>query len=267
MKYRRAAVCLSAALGLALAQTASHKIPDDLRFEVASLRPAQPNQQGGGIRPAPGGQRYLANNAPVRTMLMVAYRIKPEQVIGAPDWVDNDRWDMDAKAEKASDPDELHVMLKNMLVDRCGLKFHLETKEMPIYALTVEKSGPKMTAHPAESAGVPWIDQTFVKPPLQVRLHATSVDMNYFAFQLATRLDKPVTDLTGIKGDYDFDLTFTRELPPNIPEGALVNGQPLDTSGPTIFEALKSQLGLKLEARKGPATVFVIDSIHKPTEN
>jgi|SRR6185437_11619927 len=267
MKYRRAAVCLSAVFGLALAQTAPHKIPDDLRFEVASLHPAQPNQPNSAIRPAPGGQRYLANNAPVTMMIMVAYRIKPEQVIGAPDWVNNDRWDMDAKAEKASDSDELHVMLKNMLVDRCGLKFHLETKEMPIYALSVDKGAPKMTPHAAESAGVPWIDQTLVKPPLQVRLHATAVDMPYFAFQLATRLDKPVTDMTNIKGDYDFDLTFTRELPPNVPADALVNGQPIDTSGPSLFEALKQQLGLKLESRKGPATVFVIDAIHMPTEN
>jgi uncharacterized protein (TIGR03435 family) len=91
--------------------------------------------------------------------------------------------------------------------------------------------------------------------------------MDYFAFRLAARMDRPVVDQTGIKGGYDFDLAYTRELPPGIPENAMINGAPIDTSGPTIYEAVRQQLGLRLDAKKAPAQVMVIDHVEKPTEN
>jgi uncharacterized protein (TIGR03435 family) len=98
-------------------------------------------------------------------------------------------------------------------------------------------------------------------------MKATSAPMEYFAFRLAERMDRPVIDQTGIKGGYDFDLAYTMELPPGIPENAMVNGSPIDTSGPTIYEALRQQLGLRLDAKKAPAQVIVIDHLEKPTEN
>src|SRR5262249_47453694 len=107
---------------LVFAQTT--KIPSDLRFEIASLKPSEGPQPGGGIRPAPGGQRYQAANCPIKLMIQVAYHLKPEQIVGGPSWLDTDRYDMQAKAEKPSTVDELHVMLMNMLVDRLQLKFH-----------------------------------------------------------------------------------------------------------------------------------------------
>jgi uncharacterized protein (TIGR03435 family) len=76
-----------------------------------------------------------------------------------------------------------------------------------------------------------------------------------------------VIDRTNLKGGYDFVLNFTRELPPGIPEGAKINGEPIDTSGANIFEALRQQLGLKLEAQKGPVETMVIDHVEKPAEN
>ena len=88
--------------------------------------------------------------------------------------------------------------------------------------------------------------------------------MDYFAWRLGQSLDRPVVDQTGLEGGYDFELSFTRDLPPGIPEGAQINGAPIDTSGPTVFEAVKRQLGLKLTAQKGPAPVIVIDHIEKP---
>ena len=80
-------------------------------------------------------------------------------------------------------------------------------------------------------------------------------------------MDRPVVDKTNLKGGYDFDLAFTREPPPNLPEGAKLNGEPLDTSGPTIFQALRQQLGLKLERQKGPVDILAIDHAEKPAEN
>ena len=242
------------------------KIPDDLRFEVASLKPSTGDGRGGGIRPAPGGQRYEATNCPIKLMIQVAYRVKADQIIGGPAWLDTDRFDMEAKAEKPSSGDELHVMLINMLKDRVQLKFHREKKEMAMYALTVDKGGSKMTPHEAANAGDPWIDQA-VEKFLHIRMKATYAPMDYFAFRLSQMMDRPVVDLTNLRGGFDFSLEYTRELPPAFPENGKINGEDPDTSGPTVFAAVKQQLGLELKAQKGPVEVIVIDRAEKPNDN
>jgi len=91
--------------------------------------------------------------------------------------------------------------------------------------------------------------------------------MDYLAFRLSPFLDHPVVDLTNLKGAYDFTLEYTRDLPPEFPAGAKINGEDPDTSGPTLAEALKQQLGLELKAGKGPVEVIVIDHIEKPSGN
>jgi len=242
------------------------RIPPDLRFEVASLKPSLEQGPGGGIRPAPGGQRYQARNCPIKLMIQVAYRVKAEQIVGGPEWLSTDRFDMDAKAEKPSNADELHMMLMNLLVDRLNLKFHREKKDMAIYALTVDKRGPKLTPHEAGSAGDPWIDQNQARF-LHVQMKATSAPMEYLAFRLSMLLDRPVVDLTNLQGGYDFTLEFTQDLPPGFPEGGKINGEDPDTSGPTLFDAVKQQLGLNLKAERGLADVIVIDHVEKPTAN
>jgi uncharacterized protein (TIGR03435 family) len=199
-------------------------------------------------------------------MIQVAYRVKAEQIVGGPGWLDTERFDMEAKAEKPSSADELHVMLMNMLVDRLQLKFHQEKREMQIYALTVDKDGPKLTPHDATNGGDAWIDQTEA-PFLHIRLNATYAPVDYFAFRLSQLMDRPVADLTKLHGGYDFSLEYTRELPYGFPEGGKINGQEPDTSGPTIFAAVKQQLGLELRAQKGPVDVIVIDHADMPTGN
>jgi uncharacterized protein (TIGR03435 family) len=91
--------------------------------------------------------------------------------------------------------------------------------------------------------------------------------MDYFAWRLGQMLDRPVIDQTRLKGGYDFELAFTRDLPPGLSEGALLNGAPIDTSGPNLFAALRQQLGLRLDAQKGPVDIMVIDHAEKPAEN
>jgi uncharacterized protein (TIGR03435 family) len=238
----------------------------NLTFEVASLKPSPKDTRPGGIRPTPGGERYEANGCPLKLMIQVAYRLKAEQVVGGPAWMDTDLFDMNAKAEKPSTTDELHLMLQNLLAERFKLQFHRSAKEMPMYALTVDKGGPKMQAHQAASAGDPWIDQAQDKP-FHLNLTATFAPMDYFAWRLSMLMDLPVVDHTGLKGGYDFKLLYTRDVPPNIPEGAQLNGQPIDTSGPTIFEALRQQLGLKLDKTKGPVDTMAIDHVEKPDAN
>ncbi len=237
-----------------------------LKFEVSSIKPSQPGDPRSGIRPAPGGERYVASNITLKQMITVAYRIKADQVTGGPGWMDADGYDMNAKAERPSTLEELHVMLQDLLADRFKLRFHRESKELPMYALTVDKDGPKLKPHEAQSAGDPWIDQTQDHFP-QTTCHATFAPMDYFAWRLSMILDRPVVDQTNLKGGNDFDLKFTQELPPNIQPGALLNGEAIDTSGPTIFEAIRRQLGLKLERQKGPVDILVIDHAEKPVEN
>jgi uncharacterized protein (TIGR03435 family) len=262
---RRHAVCILFAASL-LAQ-APAGIPPDLRFEVASLKPSTAEGTGYGIRPAPGGQRYVAVNCPIKLMIQVAYRVKADQITGGPGWLDTERFDMEAKAEKPSSGDELHVMLMNMLVDRLQLKFHREKREMPMYALTVDKGGPKqLTPHEAANGGEPWIDQNQEKF-LHIKMKATSAPMDYFAFRLSQLMDRPVVDLTNLHGGYDFSLEFTRDLPPGFPEGGKINGEEPDTSGPAVFTAVQQQLGLELKARRGPVDVIVIDRAERPAAN
>jgi len=241
-------------------------VPASLRFEVASLKPSLPGGRGGGIRPSPGGERYVATNISLRVLIQVAYRVKDDQVVGGPGWMSSDLFDMNAKAEKPSSAEELHVMLQNLLADRFQLRFHRETKELPVYLLAVDKNGSKLTAHEAQSAGDPWIDQS-VDRILHVKMSAKFAPMEYFAWRLGQLVDRPVVDQTGLKGGYDFELSFTRDLPPGFNENTRLNGEPLDTSGPTLFEALRQQLGLKLEAQKAPVGIMVIDHAEKPSEN
>ena len=248
---------------LVRAQAPASNLPS---FEVASLKPSPPGGRGGGIRPQQGGERYVATNVPLRLLIMVAYRVKTDQVVGGPDWMNTDTFDMNAKAEKPSSVEDLHLMLQNLLAERFKLRFHRETKELPVYVLAVDKNGPKVTPHEAASAGDPWIDQS-VEQVVRVKMSARFVPMDYFAWRLGQVLDRPVIDQTKLKGGYDFELAYTRELPAGIPEGARLNGEVIDTSGPNIFAALKQQLGLKLEPQKGPVEIMVIDHAEKPVEN
>ena len=234
-----------------------------LTFEVASLRPTQGASDFAGIRPAPGGERYVASNMSLRLLLMVAWSVKPEQINGGPSWVDSDRWDMQAKAERPSSTEELHAMLENLLVERFQLKFHRDTKELPAYVLSVDKNGPKLTPHSAQNAGEQWID-TKIERVVQVKMTATLAPMRYFAWRLSQALDRPVIDRTGLTGGFDFTLSYTRDLPPGMRPGALLNGEPIDTSGLNIFEALRQQLGLDLKPQRGPVEVYVIDHAEKP---
>jgi len=199
-------------------------------------------------------------------MIQVAYRLKPEQIVGGPDWVASDTWDLNAKTDKQATTDDLRLMLQDLLAERFHLKLRRDTKALPAYILSVDKSGPKLTPHQPTHAGDQWIDQP-QQPFLHVKLSARFSTMDYFAFRLSQLMDRPVVDHTDLKGGFDFELTYTRDLPPNMSPTALLNGEPIDTSGPNVYAALRQQLGLKLEAQKTAVEVRVIEHVEKPTEN
>jgi uncharacterized protein (TIGR03435 family) len=268
---RRVAAAAGSAISLMLALLAHAQTPAAVKsppkFEVATIKPGHNDGHGpSGIRPAPGGERYIATNITLKALITVAYRLRPDQVIGGPGWMDTDVYDMNAKAEQPSSLEELHLMLRDLLADRFKLRFHRDTKEMPIYALTVGKDGPKLKPHEAQSAGDPWIDVTFDPFP-HATWHAKSAPLDYFAWRLSGILDRPVVDQTNLKGGYDFEFSYTADLPPGMQPGALLNGAAIDTSGPTIFEAIRKQLGLTLERGKGSVDTLVIDHAEKAPEN
>lgn len=234
-----------------------------LTFDVESVKPTKRDPQApGGIKALPSAREYVAQQAPVRLMIALMYKIPARQIACAPDWIDNDVWDVDAKTEDPHTLDELHEMYKNMLADEFKLKFHMASKEGNIFALTVDKSGLKMTPNDsAETWDIP------VTASGRAMFNGKRVNMEYLTWFLGNVLqndERPVVDLTGLKGYYDFKLIFMPELPvganrENIPQDVL--------DRPSIFDALKQQLGLRLESQKGPVPYMIIDSIEKPAGN
>jgi uncharacterized protein (TIGR03435 family) len=252
---------LTAAIGLLPAVHAQDK-PARLTFDVASIKPSQAGGRGGLINPLPGGQEYSARNASVKLIISLMYRVPMRQIEGGQGWIDTDGYDIEAKADHAHSLDDLHAMFQNLLADRFKLKFHKEIKEGPVYALTVDKSGLKMKLNESpQDYKVPITggkDGTII---------GTRVPIPYFCLflgQVLQRDERPVIDQTGLDKNYDFTLAFAPELPPDFPKENLPPGM-LDR--PSIFDALREQLGLKLQAQKGPVEFYVIDHVEKPSEN
>ncbi len=255
------AAVLFASAALAGAGPESQTTPR-LTFEVAAIHPSQPGAQGGGVAPMPNGTGYLIQNMSVRTMMAVMYRIPGRQIVGGPGWFDTERYDVETRADRSYSLDDLHTMFKNLLADRFGLKFHIETKNGPVYNLVVDKSGLKMTPEgTAAELNVP------IVPRGADDFVGTRVPMNYLCWFLSQQLQsdpRPVIDKTGLTQVYGFTLTFAPQLPLGTPSFDLPPGL---ANRPGIFEALREQLGLKLEPAKGPVDYYVIDHIDKPSPN
>jgi uncharacterized protein (TIGR03435 family) len=241
----------------------SQENPARLTFEVISIKPFQPNpsQPGGGIQALPGGQTYQARGAPVILMIALMYKIPERQITGGPAWLRDDRWDVDAKADHPGYTlDELHAMYQSMLADQFKLKFHKETKEGPVYAMTIDKSGLKMKVN-----NTPQPFKIPINGGPGGTVVGTRVPMEYLCWWLGAQVlrqdGRPVINKTGLDGNYDFTLTFAPELPPDFPTDRLPPGF---ADRPNIFQALKDQLGVRLEPAKGPVEYFVIDSAEKP---
>jgi uncharacterized protein (TIGR03435 family) len=231
-------------------------------FEVATIKPGKPDKGGRGIRPLPGGQTYVADNVPVKLIIMLMFHVTKNQISGGPNWINTDLWSIEAKAAHPTNLDELHVMFQNLLIDRFNLKFHRESKEMPVYALVVDKSGSKLKRNDS-----PEPFDFSIKGVGRGKLAGQRCSMSYLTWFLAQlpMLDRPVIDETGLPGFYDFNFEWMPEVPkvPGADDRDAVPG----AEGPSLFTALREQLGLRLDAKKGPVQVMVIDNIDKPSEN
>lgn len=236
-------------------------------FDVATIKPNSENDHRIMLRVQPGG-RFTATGVTVKLLISQAYNVRDFQITNAPGWISAERFDISAKAEGLPErvpPEQLRPLLQSLLVERFGLKTHDETKEMPVYALTVAKGGPKLTASNPETQG----PQMRMAPNL---LDGKKIPMTMFAQQIAQRVGRSVIDKTELKDSYDIKLEWTPDpgqgggpgggIPPSADALTGAGG-----SGPSIFTALQEQLGLKLESSKGPVQILVIDNVAKPSEN
>jgi uncharacterized protein (TIGR03435 family) len=189
--------------------------------------------------------------------------VPARQVTGGPDWMDSGLWDIQAKSDRPGyTREQMLEMLGNLLEDEFKLKLRKDPREGPVFVLTLDKSGLKMKANSSPED---------YEIPVQGGPGGTTVGkrvaMDRLCFTLGTFLQndgRPVIDRTGLTGYYDFSLTFLPELPPGFDKDKL---PPEMLARPTLFEAVKSQLGLKLEATKGPVDYYAVEHIEKPSGN
>jgi uncharacterized protein (TIGR03435 family) len=224
-------------------------------------------------------------NASLRDLIRVAYQVRDFQISGGPDWIDSAHYDIDANAKDKPVPKEwlttMMSLLQSLLADRFKLKLHRDTKELPVYVLTVAKGGPKFQQSREKSCTTfNWIRNS--PPPGQIanihcgaaeltnaQLNRTldavgisiwgvSPDAPGLTWFLSRELDRIVIDKTGLTGLFDFYLEWNRAA--TLDKAAAS----ADPDNPSLFTALQDQLGLKLTSEKGPVEILVIDHAEKP---
>jgi uncharacterized protein (TIGR03435 family) len=270
-----------------------------LEFEVASVRPSNPDagfgafkskdgRGGGGLPPTLSHGRFSFSSN-LFGMIVRAYAIKGcrpafqascASISGGPDWIKKDRFDIRAKTPDGipeytfqqffdGQAPQIQLMLQALLADRFNLRVHHEKTQMPVYALTIAKKGPKLTrSGPVETVKLPdgssretrgVVFQPVAQPDgeRQIRLSAKNASMQDVVDVFSSILERPVLDRTGLKGEFNFAMTYAAD-----------GDQPLlSLGGPELFTAFQEQAGLKLQATKAAVDVLVIDHAEKPSEN
>jgi uncharacterized protein (TIGR03435 family) len=247
-------------------------------FEVASVKRNTSGERSTSMGIQPSG-RFAARSVPIRDLIGYAYGnadpfipLPNSRVIGGPDWLDADRFDIEAVPSGGIRPGPLQIMemLRSLLTERFRLVAHKEQRELPVFVLTVARAdgtlGPKLRRSPG-GCSVPAEQRPgpsscgMQRRRGYIEAHGMTVDQILF-HGLLPNLDRVVIDKTGLKGDFDWTLEWgadpsTRSDDPDRSR--------IDVPGPSIFTALQEQLGLKLEASRGPVEVLVIDSVERPT--
>ncbi len=267
------------------------------QFEVASIRPsASTATEKVNVGVHIDGAQLTCNYFSLKDLIRMAYQVKDYQVMGS-DFLASDRFDVAAKIPAGAEQDQVRDMMKALLIERFQLKVHNEKKDFPVFALLVAKSGLKIKESPSDGDSEP----EPAKAPVNVtasggrggvnvnlghgssfsfadnKLVAKKMTMATFAEMLARFEEKPVVDMTGLKGNYDVEMLFTQEdYMAMLIRSAIVAGVTLppealkmmqSASGDSLVTALE-KVGLKMESRKAPLDVIVVDHALKlPTEN
>lgn len=239
-------------------------------FEVVSVKPSAPpiataNEYSAGYNAGMraalasmgirvSGRRVSVTDASLHDLIRVAYGVKDHQISG-PSWLAGDKFDVIATMPDGATREQAPEMLRTTLEQRFHLKLHKEMREMAVYALVADRKGPKLTPAAAPGGNSIHVGEAEEAPGIRhVRARGA---MSALADSLTKVAGKPVMDMSGLKGPYDFALTYSPELS--------ATGE---DAGPSLANALRNQLGLRLDARKMKVEVLVIDSADKmPTEN
>lgn len=273
-----------------------------VRPNKSGNRPTSNFPLGPGDVYVPNGGYFTATNQPLITYLYFAYRIMSNQgryvLPQLPEWVTTERFDIQARAEGNPGKDEMRLMMRSLLADRFKLAVHHETRQVPLFAIVLVKpgkTGPQLQLHPNDTS-CPTTPSMPAQPPAKtasqpptvaggfpvmcnglfplpasargrLRVGGRNVTIGFIADTLSGMADlgRSMFDKTGISGTVDFVLEWTPERRNSPQPGA--DSQPDLLSGPTFQEALREQLGLKLESEKGPLDIIVVDHVEHPSEN
>ena len=272
-----------ATLASGMGSDASVNVP---KFDVISIKPADSKDDRRTLQFTPDG--ILIHGTDAHMLLRTAFGVEDDRIVGAPGWAKSNRFDVEAKVapEDAAKVDKLKLdgrraMLIPLLEERFHLKYHHETRELPMYALVVSNGGPKLQVakpelgsehSPTPFGGTPpkGIDtqgRTMMSPG-QIESQNTTLDM--LAHALAPQLGRTVVDKTGLTGRYDYTLKWTPDrMGPSMMSGDHGMGAEsgTDAAGVPLFTAIQEQLGLRLESVKGMVDVIVIDHLDLPSAN
>jgi uncharacterized protein (TIGR03435 family) len=208
------------------------------------------------------GNRFITTGMPLRPLIMQFYNLRDFQIVGGPDWINMDQWDIEGVADESINlqtvdllnpnrPTTASLMVQSLLQDRFQFKSHRETKVLPVYELTVARNGPKLKLSAEQNP----VNRRVTRGEIDIQAYPFAT----FAYLLARQLDHLLIDKTNLTGSYDIKLQWNAELTSSVDQSF--------SDRPSVFTALQDQLGLKLEATKGPVEILVIDSVQKPTQN
>jgi uncharacterized protein (TIGR03435 family) len=273
MSIRRT-LLFTALAASALAASATEAAPiAPPAFDVISVKPDKGGLPGTRMQFTDDG--FIVNNAAAHMLLMEGYNLTQERVIGEPGWVQSDKFDMEAKVAGPDVAtlgkltfDQRRSMFQQVLTDRFKLVAHHETRELPVYVLSIGKGGPKFKEAPPDPGHEKGAGRFMVS---RGKISALGTAMPFLLTILSRQLGRTIIDKTGLTGNYDITLQWTPDdgsTPDTRSTNAdLPTAPPPADSDPSIFTAIQEQLGLKLVSAKGPVDVLVIDHIEKPSEN
>jgi uncharacterized protein (TIGR03435 family) len=265
-----------AALMLSISSARAGQTPSAQAFEVVSVKPSNAADDRTASVVQPGG-RYTATNVTLRMLVKTAYGVHDDQIVGGPDWFATERFDITAKAE-GNPPtsvfrDQARLMLRQALADRFTLVIQRERREIPVYALVLERDGGRfgpqfrrsnerecagpakgVPANPAAAEPIPDMPcgSGFSR---SAHAGARALDFSTLVTSLSTWTDRLVVDRSGLSGKFDWDLQWTPDA---------LSADATRPSGLSIFTALREQLGLKLESQRGEVEVLVVASAQRP---
>lgn len=253
-------------VGLAAVGVRAQAVAAGAEFEVATIRPSAPDERARSL--GWEGRHFSAKYTTMSQMVQFAYNLQAKQVVDAPGWLDSATYDIEAQAATGEPTAaEFREMMQRLLAERLGMKKHWEPRTMPAYELVVAKGGPKLQPAKVESrakAEIPPGVRVQRGPHLWLRVLGVGGTMPELAAELQrVEFDRPVVDRTGIKGEFDFEMSATSTKPFFL--GELPD--PGEDAPPLIFTAIQEQLGLRLEPVKTAVQCLVVDAVQRPSAN